>query len=553
MRNMRVWVLAILLSVIGVSVMLYKHVVLEFPLSPDTTYNSWYLEARVDITAKNPWKSGDKPLSLKMQLPTPGKQYVVVNETIIANGFGQEISLSKKRKTREAIFTKRKMDARETIFYRASIYELDSPVKRNIKAPAKPRSPYAKKNRTKPAEGEEIAPIFIAIDALIAEARGQSSSDKSFVREMYKLSANAQDDRIQLIHDTVDDGLSTVKLAQLLIEANGIPTRIAHGLKLLADQRNAPFVSWLEAYVKNRWLAIDPEQHRYDLQGRYTVWWYGDAPFVQAEGKMRAETSVAVRKNTNNALTRAIWKSGQLADILLTFSFYNLPIDSQLVFQILLMIPIGGLVMAFLRQIVGLNTFGTFMPVLIALALRETGLVSGIFLFALVVAIGLLFRNYFDHLKLLLVPRLASVLTVVVIMLALMSMLANQIGATLGLSIALFPIVILTMTIERMTLLWEEYGAEKAIYTGLQSLLASVIAYFVMNIPALDHLIFTFPELLLVVLALTLLIGRYNYYKLSEYIRFRQLARALDQVQKMHDNAAKPTDETGTHSDHENR
>ena len=48
-----------------------------------------------------------------------------------------------------------------------------------------------------------------------------------------------------------------------------------------------------------------------------------------------------------------------------------------------------------------------------------------------------------------------------------------------------------------------------------------------MNSDALGHIIFVFPELLLVVLATTMLIGRYNNYKLTEYIRFRQLQKSL--------------------------
>jgi hypothetical protein len=45
-----------------------------------------------------------------------------------------------------------------------------------------------------------------------------------------------------------------------------------------------------------------------------------------------------------------------------------------------------------------------------------------------------------------------------------------------------------------------------------------------MNNPHLTHLIFVFPELLLVILALALLLGRYTGYRLTELWRFRDLA-----------------------------
>ncbi len=79
------------------------------------------------------------------------------------------------------------------------------------------------------------------------------------------------------------------------------------------------------------------------------------------------------------------------------------------------------------------------------------------------------------------------------------------------------------MTIERMSVIWEERGAQDAIKAGAGSLLVAALAYLVMGIDALEHLFFTFPELLLVILALVLLAGRYSGYRLSEIARFRAL------------------------------
>jgi hypothetical protein len=43
-----------------------------------------------------------------------------------------------------------------------------------------------------------------------------------------------------------------------------------------------------------------------------------------------------------------------------------------------------------------------------------------------------------------------------------------------------------------------------------------------------QHLAFVFPELLLLVLAAMLLLGRYSGYRLSEVYRFRALAGAAE-------------------------
>jgi hypothetical protein len=132
-----------------------------------------------------------------------------------------------------------------------------------------------------------------------------------------------------------------------------------------------------------------------------------------------------------------------------------------------------------------------------------------------------------EHLRLLLVPRLASVLIIVVLLMALVSILAHQLGFETGLSVALFPMVILTMTIERMSIVWEERGPMEAIQQGVGSLLVAALCYTVMENAVLKHLFFVFPELLLCVLAFTLLLGRYSGYRLLELFRFRALAQAI--------------------------
>lgn len=531
MRSTKVWVMATAMVGLGIAILLYKHLVLEFPLSPDTTYNSWYVEARVDLSSTEGWKRGDKPVLFALQLPHGGEKLGIANQNIVARGFGHEIE-TRKDGNQIALFSKRRIDNEETIFYRAVVYELDSPESREVKAPPAPDSPYSLANRPQVADGQKQEPIYVAVDALLEEARAKSASPKTFAREVYKLALQREDDRVELVRDTVDTRLSASGVASLLLEAAELPTRTAHGLRLTRDQRKAQFINWIEVYVQGRWQALDPEDHVFGLQDKYIAWWYGSQPFYWLDtGKVHIESSVSVRQNTNPALQRAQWKSDQSGNLLQGFSFYNLPIDTQILFKVLLMIPIGGLVIAFLRQVIGVKTFGTFMPVLIALSFRETGLFAGVLLFVMVVAIGLFIRNYFDHLKLLLVPRLAAVLTVVVMVLGGIAMLTNALGLVVGLSISLFPIVILTMTIERMTLMWEEYGSGEAMKVGLNSLFAAVVAYFAMNSDTLSYLIFAFPELLLLNLALAMLLGRYNHYKLTEYIRFRHLQKSLVELE----------------------
>ena len=236
------------------------------------------------------------------------------------------------------------------------------------------------------------------------------------------------------------------------------------------------------------------------------------------------QVDFAVQENHLAAVTIAESQAAKRGASLISISLYRLPIQTQAVYSVLLMIPIGALVMVVLRNFVGIDAFGTFMPVLIALAFRETKLFWGVILFTMLVALGLSIRFFLDRLRLLLVPRLSAVLIVVVMLMLVISLVSHRLGLETGLSVALFPMVIIAMTIERMSVVWEERGAADAMRAGLGSLVVAVVAYVFMGIAWLEHLIFTFPELLLVVLALVVLAGRYTGYRLLELRRFRALA-----------------------------
>src|SRR5690554_7488690 len=96
------------------------------------------------------------------------------------------------------------------------------------------------------------------------------------------------------------------------------------------------------------------------------------------------------------------------------FRSYQLPIEEQSMFRMLLLLPLGALIVAFMRIVIGIRTSGTFMPVLIAVAFVQTTLVPGLIAFLSVVAIGLVLRGYLSSLNLLLVSRISALIILVI-------------------------------------------------------------------------------------------------------------------------------------------
>jgi hypothetical protein len=304
-----------------------------------------------------------------------------------------------------------------------------------------------------------------------------------------------------------------------------IPARLVSGIPLVDGARDLQLRTWLEVNNGDEWFTVDPLTAAPGLPRDVLVWSRGDvAPFTVSRAR-GASLQFAVMRSIEPALETAALRADAEASALASLSLLDLPLHSQNLYRVLLLVPLGALVIVFLRNVVGVQTFGTFMPVLIALSFRETQLVGGLLLFTVVVTFGLLVRFYLERLKLLLVPRLAAVVITVILVMAAVSVVSHRLGLEIGLSVALFPIVILAMTIERMSIVWEEVGAGEAIKQGVGSLLVAALCFLLMFDPQVEHAVFVFPELLLVVLGLTLLLGRYTGYRLTELVRFRDLGR----------------------------
>ncbi|MGD9237225.1 MAG: UUP1 family membrane protein, partial [Desulfobacterales bacterium] len=407
----------------------------------------------------------------------------------------------------------------QNLYYRASVRRMDREI-----LSQQPEKGGLQKPEFKDAFRE-------ASEALVSEAREKSADVEGIVLELMRSLNNPRpDDNVTLLLGKKASDQKKVDLAVQLLAVAGIQARSAHGIRLEDQKRNVPLLHWLEIYDQKKWISFDPVNVKSGVPEDYLVWWRGVEPLVISQGVKNVVANLSVARSEEAAVQAALETGEPKKSFLLEFSLFSLPIETQAVYRVILMVPVGVFLLVILRNVIGIRTFGTFMPVLIALAFRETQLLWGVILFTTLIALGLAIRLYLAHLKLLVVPRLAAILIVVIWLMAIFSILTHKLGLERGLSVALFPMVIMTMTIERMSIGWEELGAYQTLKQGTWSIVAAVAAYLVMAIKTLEHLIFVFPELLLILLAGTIGLGRYSGFRLLELPRFKSLTKIKSDV-----------------------
>ncbi len=494
--------LIITLFLVGMGMFFYRHFVLDVPLTDSENVNSWMVEANLRFVPEK-----NMPVKASFTIPYMPPHFAILDEYFVAQHYGVTTSLN--GNNRRAVWALRRGSGPQSLYYRAIFHEMEG----NDAWLTKPAH-----IKIQPLEENKKT----AVDAIIAQAR-QSSADiqtfaQSTIKELNKQDGNAK----LLVGNDFNEG-NIVDAAVTVLNQASINAMPVYGIHL-SQQAKADFKLLLAVFNGKDWIYINPRTVAAGLPKDFLVWQYGSDPMFSLTGGKKAQFTLTVSPTPINALSVAKAHGLQTDSQLLRFSLLQLPVHVQETYKILLTIPIGAFIILLLRNFVGLKTFGTFMPVLIALAFRETHVIWGIVLFTIIVSFGLAARFYLDQLRLLLVPRLAAILTVVIILMILISVLSQNLGLEAGLSVALFPMVILTMTIERMCITWDERGASEAIKSGVGSLFAAVIAFFAMNYPPLQYLVFAFPELLLVLLAIILWFGQYRGYRLFELFRFNALA-----------------------------
>jgi len=345
-------------------------------------------------------------------------------------------------------------------------------------------------------------------------------------REIGAARGPASMDALLVIKEARGTPLGRARLFCALARGNGLPCRVVAGVPLVSG-RHDQFIYWNEVYLAGGWVPFDAvdgyaEQIPPD---RLSLGPTNAAELITATnvGAMTYRFDVQSELETYAELVKRRRADSQ--HWLDRLSLLFLPVQQQHVLRILLLVPLGALAMCVLRNIVGLRTFGMFMPVLIALAFTGTGLAWGTLFLAAIVACALLSRLGIQGLYLLLAARIAFILTTVILLMVGLFVLGDKLGMPTS-GVGAFPFVIMTMIVERISVSLEEEGFANTVRRVGATLVSIYLTYGVIHAEGLQTLFLVYPELLLVILGLLVIVGRYTSYRLVELVRFRELAAA---------------------------
>lgn len=504
-RTQLILLVAVLLC-LGVGITIYKVVFLGFALSPEERESVWTVEAEISFLADG------GPVEVSLNHPDNLNDLAVVD--IVDENHGYGYLVKEVDGVRRSIWTRKDARGPQKIYQRLNVYRLGD----------------ARNHQAEPAEK---APVILPLsgsarmlaDSMLENAQEKGWDDLSMAQELIRLlNAPENNTRASTLLEMKDDFGGPLELARSLLHHLHVKSRVVRGVFLNETGARNKVKSYLEVRDDGRWVMLDPLVAEVVDSDAFLLWQVNDESLLEVVGGR--DSAVSFSSVENSVKTNRVAIESELGKTpLVDFSIYGLPVHAQNSFKLLLLIPLGALVVVIMRNLVGIRTSGTFLPILIAMTFLQTSLLVGLALFVLIVALGLVLRSYLNRLNLLLVPRISAVLVFVIVIYLGISVVSHKMGSDIGLLVTFFPMIIISWTIERMSILWEEEGFREVFIQGGGSLLTASLIYLVISNRLVGHLTYSFPELLLVVLAIILMVGSYSGYRLSELRRFEPLGR----------------------------
>jgi len=314
-----------------------------------------------------------------------------------------------------------------------------------------------------------------------------------------------------------------VRLMVAMLRAKGIPARMANGL-ILERSRKRTTHAWVEAWVGDSWVPFCPTNDYFArIPETYLELAKGDVAVITRSRNIGFDWKWTVAHQLTTREKAVVANVDHPLNILrvwTTLKDYHVSLD---LIMVILMIPIGATVVSFARNVVGVVPYGTFMPTLVAVSFRDTGFLFGAIMFTTVMVVAVSVNYLLMKLRLLHIPRLTIIITVVVLSILGVSVVCIKAGLTSGAAVSLFPMAILSLTSERFTQTMITDGAKEAVNRLMITFMVAGACFVAIDWTALQMVVVAFPEILLINVAINLVIGSWTGLRLLELRRFRDL------------------------------
>lgn len=192
---------------------------------------------------------------------------------------------------------------------------------------------------------------------------------------------------------------------------------------------------------------------------------------------------------------------------------------------LILMLPMLATIIAFIRHVIGLPSIGMLVPVALSITLLSTGITAGLIMLATIIFSSTIARILLKKVRIMQLPKMAFSMFIVSIFLFLSLTVSAMAGILVVKQLSIFPILLLILLSEQLISVQQERSAQEMIIITLVTFTIGILGFLMLSSQTLRNTILLYPEFILVLIPLNILIGRYFGLRLMEYFRFYSIMR----------------------------
>jgi hypothetical protein len=198
---------------------------------------------------------------------------------------------------------------------------------------------------------------------------------------------------------------------------------------------------------------------------------------------------------------------------------------------LILLLPLIATLVAVLHYIFGLSGYGIFTPTMIAVTFLATGVLGGLALFALILAISIVGGLLLKRLKLHFWPS-RSINLLFISLGAFGLMLVSSFFKFIDISkISIFPILFMIILAEDFTRTQLVKSKNEAKQLTLGTLILAIVGAVMMKVRWVQEMVLLYPEVvILLVVLINMVVGNYTGMRLSEISRFKKAIRSEKKI-----------------------
>jgi len=192
---------------------------------------------------------------------------------------------------------------------------------------------------------------------------------------------------------------------------------------------------------------------------------------------------------------------------------------------LILLLPMLATIIAFIRHVIGLPSIGMLVPVALSITLLSTGITAGLILLATIIFSSTVARILLKKVRIMQLPKMAFSMFIVSIFLFLTLTVSAMAGILVVKQLSIFPVLLLILLSEQIISVQQERSAQEMIIISMVTFAIGILGFLLLSSTHLRNTILLYPEFILVLIPLNIIVGRYFGLRLMEYFRFSSIIR----------------------------